>query len=89
MAFGRSERCLGFLPAATGIDKGMAPDKPEPGKDRGGGTSQDRPGDAEPSGGAGDAGRGSHDPTRPEDSNEKADDRVGIIEPDGDPSPRA
>lgn len=54
-----------------------------------GSTSQDRPGDAEASGGGGDAGRKHHEPEHPHDTNEGADDRATVVEPDGGPSPRA
>ena len=68
----------------------MTQDGPSPAaNERHGSSSQDRPGDAEAPGGAGEAGRRAHEPTRPEDSNEKADDKVEIVDPDGDIAPRA
>ncbi|MGH2754427.1 MAG: hypothetical protein ACRDLB_08325 [Actinomycetota bacterium] len=54
-----------------------------------GATSQDRPGDGAASGGAGDSGRGKHEPSHPDDTNEGADDRAEVVEPGGEASPRA
>jgi hypothetical protein len=67
---------------------GTAPsDGPSP-QDQGG-SSQDRAGGADPTSQSGDAGRARHRPSHPEDSNERADDRVETVEPDGESSPRA
>jgi hypothetical protein len=51
--------------------------------------AQDGPSSDEASGGSGDAGREHHEPEHPHDTNEGADDRASVVEPDGGPSPRA